>query len=37
YFPVVNFDDWTEVSVEKGIKDEKNHYDYYFHIYERLR
>ena len=24
FFPVVNFDDWKEVSVEKGIKDEKN-------------
>ena len=37
FFPVVNFDDWKEVSVEKGIKDEKNPYDYYFHIYERIR
>jgi dihydrofolate reductase (trimethoprim resistance protein) len=35
FFPVINFDEWKEVSVEKGIKDEKNPYDYYFHIYDR--
>src|SRR5699024_11073183 len=37
FFLVVNFDDWKEVYVEKGIKDEKIPYDYYFHIYERIR
>ena len=35
FFPVVNFDEWKEVSVVKGIKDAKNPYDYFFHIYER--
>jgi dihydrofolate reductase (trimethoprim resistance protein) len=34
YFPEVNYDDWKEVSVEKGKKDEKNPYHYYFHVYE---
>ncbi|MFA1820172.1 DfrD/DfrG/DfrK family trimethoprim-resistant dihydrofolate reductase [Virgibacillus oceani] len=35
YFPEVNDDDWKEVSVEKGMKNEENPYDYYFHVYER--
>ena len=37
FFPLVNFDEWNEVSIEKGIKDEKNPYDYSFHIYERKK
>ncbi|MCU6792596.1 DfrD/DfrG/DfrK family trimethoprim-resistant dihydrofolate reductase [Paenibacillus sp. WQ 127069] len=35
FFPIVDFDEWKEVSVEKGIKDEKNPYNYFFHVYER--
>ncbi|WP_100406972.1 DfrD/DfrG/DfrK family trimethoprim-resistant dihydrofolate reductase [Bacillus solitudinis] len=35
FFPEVNFDEWKEVSVEKGVRNEKNPYDYYFHIYRR--
>ena len=35
YFPEVNYNEWKEVSVEKGIKNEENPYDYYFHVYER--
>ena len=35
FFPKVNFDEWKEVSVEKGILNAKNPYNYYFHVYER--
>lgn len=35
FFPEINFENWNEVSVEKGTTDEKNPYIYYFHIYER--
>lgn len=35
FFPKINEDDWEEISVEKGLKNQKNPYDYYFHIYKR--
>jgi dihydrofolate reductase len=35
YFPVIDFREWKEVYVEKGITDKKNPYTYFFHIYER--
>ena len=35
FFPEVNFDEWKEVSVEKGVMNYKNPYNYYFHVYER--
>lgn len=35
FFPKINFNEWKEVSVEKGITDDENPYIYYFHIYER--
>ncbi|WP_373323194.1 dihydrofolate reductase [Alkalihalobacterium chitinilyticum] len=35
YFPAFSDHEWKEVSREKGIKDEKNPYDYYFTVYER--
>ena len=35
FFPEVDFTEWEECSREKGIKDEANPYDYYFHVYER--
>lgn len=35
YFPEVNEHDWELVSSEKGIKDEKNPYDYYFKKFKR--
>lgn len=35
FFPVVNFDEWKEVYVERGRKDKKNPYNYFFHVYER--
>lgn len=34
FFPVVDFDEWKEVSVEKGINDEKNPNNYFFYVYE---
>lgn len=35
YFPDYNREEWKLVSENKGIKNEKNPYDYYFRIYER--
>ncbi len=35
YFPEVNWDEWKLIKKEKGPKNEKNPYDYYFCIYER--
>jgi dihydrofolate reductase len=35
YFPDIDFGEWKEVSVEKGITDSNNPYSYFFHIYER--
>jgi dihydrofolate reductase (trimethoprim resistance protein) len=35
FFPEVNYGDWNEVSVEKGIMNPSNPYNYYFHVYER--
>jgi len=36
YFPAFNKTEWTVISEEKGIKDEKNPYDYTFLVYERI-
>lgn len=35
YFPEINKNEWMVVSKEKGIKDEKNPYDYNFVVYEK--
>ncbi|MBA2936859.1 dihydrofolate reductase [Paenibacillus sp. CGMCC 1.16610] len=35
YFPEIDFSEWKEVSVEKGITDSKNPFTYFFHIYDR--
>ena len=35
FFPSFNLEDWVLTSVEKGLKDEKNPYDYEFRIYDR--
>jgi dihydrofolate reductase len=35
FFPEINYAEWKIISKEKGIKDEKNPYDYYFMIYDR--
>ncbi len=35
FFPEINLDEWNLISREKGIKDEKNPYDFEFFIYDR--
>jgi dihydrofolate reductase len=35
FFPEFDFNDWELKSSEKGIKDEKNPYDYEFCVYDR--
>lgn len=35
FFPEINFDEWNEVFINKGITDDKNPYTYYFHVYEK--
>ncbi|MDE3839286.1 dihydrofolate reductase [Bacillus methanolicus] len=35
FFPELNMEEWELLSQEKGIKDEKNPYDYEFLIYHR--
>lgn len=37
YFPAFNPSEWRETSKVKGIKDEKNSFDYYFIQYDRVR
>lgn len=36
YFPEYQEDEWELTHVEKGVKDEKNPYDYYFRTYDRV-
>ncbi|WP_286887431.1 dihydrofolate reductase [Aneurinibacillus sp. UBA3580] len=35
YFPEIDITEWKLVSKQKGIKDEKNPYDYYFLTYKK--
>ncbi|HLS23961.1 MAG TPA: dihydrofolate reductase [Pseudogracilibacillus sp.] len=35
YFPEFDKDEWKIISKEKGPKDQKNPYDYYYIVYER--
>lgn len=37
YFPEFSLDDWEVTSKRKGIKDEKNPYDYYYIVYDRKK
>ncbi|MFJ6411765.1 dihydrofolate reductase [Terribacillus saccharophilus] len=37
YFPDFPLNKWQETSREKGVKDERNPYDYYFIQYDRVR
>jgi dihydrofolate reductase len=37
YFPEFDLNQWVQVSIEKGITDEKNPFTYYFHVYERRK
>ena len=36
FFPEINENEWKLIEKEKGPKDDKNIYDYYFMIYERI-
>jgi dihydrofolate reductase len=36
FFPEVDLSLWKELSVEKGTEDENNHYEHYFHVYEKV-
>lgn len=35
FFPEISSDVWKETSIEKGLKDDKNPYDYYFIQFDR--
>lgn len=35
YFPEIDENEWELIRKEKGLKDEKNPYDYYYLVYER--
>lgn len=35
FFPEIDPAEWREISRVKGVRDEKNPYDYYFVVYER--
>ena len=37
FFPEIDWTKWKEVFVEQGITDEKNPYEYYYHVYDRLK
>ncbi|WP_018665156.1 dihydrofolate reductase [Heyndrickxia acidiproducens] len=37
YFPAINWDAFELVSCKKGIRDEKNPYDYEFQVFERKK
>jgi len=37
YFAELDLNDWTLVSEEPGVRDERNPYDYVFQIYERKK
>ncbi|MBY0599192.1 dihydrofolate reductase [Bacillus bingmayongensis] len=35
FFPNIDLSLWQEILIEKGIQDDKNPYEYYFHVYEK--
>jgi dihydrofolate reductase (trimethoprim resistance protein) len=35
FFPEINYEDWNEISVKKGIMNDQNPYNYYFHVFVR--
>lgn len=35
FFPEIDYSLWNEVSVEKGIRNEKNPYEYEYYVYEK--
>lgn len=36
YFPEIDFSLWKEIYTEKGIQNDKNPYEYYFHLFEKI-
>lgn len=36
FFPEIDYSNWEEVSVKKGVRDEQNLYEYDFHVYIRI-
>ena len=36
FFPEFETNEWKEISVEKGITDQKNPFIYYFHVYVKM-
>ena len=37
YFPSIDWNEWKEVSSQKGITDEKNKHEHVFYIFERVK
>lgn len=37
FFPEIDWTKWKEIFVEQGITDEKNPYEYYYHVFDRLK
>ncbi|WP_110927777.1 dihydrofolate reductase [Bacillus massiliglaciei] len=37
HFPKMDINEWKVQSKEKGLKDEKNPYEYYFIVYDKIR
>ncbi|PEN91778.1 dihydrofolate reductase [Bacillus toyonensis] len=37
YFPEIDFSLWKEIYTEKGIQNDKNPYEYYFHVFEKIK
>ncbi|WP_373694772.1 dihydrofolate reductase [Bacillus paranthracis] len=36
YFPEIDFALWKEIYIEKGIQNDKNPYEHYFHVFEKI-
>lgn len=36
YFPKIDFSLWKDIYTEKGIQNDKNPYEYYFHVFEKI-
>ncbi|PGQ44231.1 MULTISPECIES: dihydrofolate reductase [Bacillus cereus group] len=37
YFPEIDISLWKEIYTEKGIQNDKNPYEYYFHVFEKIK
>ncbi|HDX9660986.1 dihydrofolate reductase [Bacillus wiedmannii] len=36
YFPEIDFSLWKEIYTKKGIQNDKNPYEHYFHVFEKI-